>query len=49
MAVLEVEAEDNIGRMLEEDVTDRPIYNVLDRRGLYKRLSGQYRRRRKDR
>ena len=46
VAVLEVEAEDDISRMLEEDVVDRAVYNVLDRRGLYKRPSGQCQRRR---
>ena len=46
VAVLEVEAEGEIGRMLEEDVADGTVHNVLDRRGLYKRPSGQRQRRR---
>jgi hypothetical protein len=43
VAVLEVEAEEDIGRMLEEDIADGAVHNVLDRRGLYKRPSGQCR------
>jgi hypothetical protein len=46
VAVLEVEAEGEISCMLKEDVADGAVYNVLDRQGLYKRLSGQCWRRR---
>jgi hypothetical protein len=46
VAVLEVKAEDDISHILKEDVADRAIYNILDRRGLYKRPSGQCQRRR---
>jgi hypothetical protein len=49
VAVLEIKAEDEISRMLKEDVADKAVYNVLDRQGLYKRLSGQCQRRRKHR
>jgi len=44
VAVLEGEAEDDIGRMLDEVVADGAVHNVLDRRGLYKRPGGQCRR-----
>jgi hypothetical protein len=41
VAVLEVEAEGDIGRMLEEDIADGAVNDVVDGRALYKRPSGQ--------
>jgi len=44
VAVLEVEAEGEMGGVLKEDIADWAVDNVIDRWGLYKRLSSQRRR-----
>jgi hypothetical protein len=49
VTVKEVEAEGEVGGVLEEDVADRAVDDVVDGRGLYKRPSGQRRRRGKRR
>jgi len=41
VAVLEVEAEGEVGSVLEEDIADWSIDDVVDGRGLYKRPNGQ--------
>jgi hypothetical protein len=46
VAVLKVEAEGEISRMLKKDVADKAVHNVLDKQGLYKRLSSQCQRQR---
>lgn len=45
VAVLEVEAEGEVGGVLEEDFADGAVDDVVDGRGLCKRPSGQRRRR----
>ena len=44
VAVLEVEAEGEIGGVLEEDAANGAVDDVIEGRGLYKRPSGQRRR-----
>jgi|SRR5947209_13073275 hypothetical protein len=41
VAVLEVEAEGEVGGVLKEDFADGAVDDVVDGRGLYKRPSGQ--------
>ena len=41
VAVLEVEAEGNMGAVLEEDIADGTVDDVVDERALYNRPSGQ--------
>jgi hypothetical protein len=40
VAILKVEAEGDVGAVLEEDITDGTVDNVVDGRGLYNRPSG---------
>jgi hypothetical protein len=41
VAVLEVEAEGEVGSVLEEDIADGAVDDVVDGRGLYKRPNSQ--------
>jgi hypothetical protein len=39
MAVLEVEAEGNVGTILKEDIVNKTVNNIINKQGLYNSLS----------